>query len=69
MISNVILMIRSDPKSFINEAVNRVRISRQQSSISRNARLGKKTDVVAVSSDGKQTWFWVVILLVVITIF
>ena len=68
MISNVILMIRSDPKSFINEAVNRVRISRQQSSISRNARLGKKTDVVAVSSDGKQTWFWVVILFFYITI-
>lgn len=53
-ISNVILMIRSDPKSFIQEAVNRVRLSRQQSSISRNCRLGKKTDVVAVDYTGKQ---------------
>ena len=48
----VILMVRSDPIEVVHECVNRVRISRQQSSIERNRRTGRKTDVVGVDYTG-----------------
>lgn len=52
-ICKVVLMVRSDPTSFLQEAVNSVRFSRRQSSISRNHRLGKKTDIVSIDYTGQ----------------
>jgi hypothetical protein len=52
IIVQVILMVRSEPIEVVHECVNRVRISRQQSSVERNRRTGRKTDVVGVDYTG-----------------
>ena len=54
ILCQVILMVRSDAVEFLHESVKKVRMSRQISSIERNARLGKKTDVIGVDYTGTQ---------------